>query len=207
MPHDNLDLFINDIIHTLNMIRHHRHICISIVLLYHSRKISVEVCDAELSYLNSIQGAFEKDFVLKIYGLLDRQNSHDHILAEKFLLNRNTVVLEEIKKLIGLFDLNTLKNIRNRYVGHLDRNHNGQRKKKPIINEGELLKNFSGMISIDTVEKAIISFTLILYELEGEGFSHLYKTFDEGKNFWKRYLVGVKIISNIDIQLIEDITI
>lgn len=196
MSQQNLILFINNTIHCLNMLLEHRKIYFWLnAYLENAQTLSDKfLVGKEIVYLDAIEMFIVNDLVLKLHGLLESQGGEDYILNPKFNLNDNPLVKDSVDRLKEIFCLSTIYHIRNRYVGHLDVNHEKRNKARVAQPEdaNDLDEKFSNMLSIDNLENAINLFSDIFNVLDGNKQNTIDDIKKGSNEFWRRYRLGIR---------------
>lgn len=197
----NLILFVNNTIHTLNMLLGHRYIWHWLKLNFERAEIDRKkfLIGSEIAYLDAIEPFLMNDIVLKLHGLLEERGNEDYVLNKKFGLSGNKKVEDNVSKLRECFDLETLYHIRNRYVAHLDADHKKRNKNSvpECKNPDALDIKFSEMMTINNLEKGLLLFCELFESLEGKKDNSLDDIKKGSDEFWDRYRIGIKSKSGL----------
>lgn len=200
---DELAIHIDNVIHTLTMLKYHRYVYFNLELYLenssHDRnKVTVAT---EMCYLDAIEVMMINDIALKVHCLLEPRGSEDYILNKKYNLQSNQSVCGQVKSLKNLFDLQILFSVRNRYIAHLDVNHNLRNKSKIPIPEDEkyLQTKTANFFTIENINIALKCFGSIHSELQHKDFYPIEQTQKVAVEFWRRYIEGIQVVSSIKI--------
>jgi hypothetical protein len=164
----------------------------------HLKKTQSDECkliiSMEMHYLDAIEMFIHNDLVLKLHGLLEVRAGHDSLLNERFGLSETESVCNSLRE---IFNLEVLFQIRNRYVAHLDADHNGRRKNHNSLGSEDLAREFSQMLTMENIEFAINQFSLIFNILEGQKENTIEEIIKAGDRFWERYRLGIMLKTGI----------
>tara|TARA_Y100001960_G_C14586809_1_gene783599 strand:+ start:166 stop:825 length:660 start_codon:yes stop_codon:yes gene_type:complete len=199
----NLVMFLADII---NALEHHRYSLsvysnyIAIAAMYEESSDVLELIENELFILAAIDKPLNSEIVAKIYGLLYGGDS-DHLFSPKFKLNTNHTVKKSAQELKTIFPKDLMHSIRNRFVSHLDFDHEKASSKAKKLTTTEIDNRFSEIFSIDNVEKIISLLENIYKEIStSEEINQLKKGRSGIKKYWMRYAKGASILSGLEID-------